>query len=412
MVKGKIGAFLQTPFIMNETVRENILFGRVGPVDEERYQLALQVCSLSHDLKLLSHGDQTEIGERGITLSGGQKARVALARAVYHDADVYLLDDPLAAVDAHVGKDLFNKCIVNELLLGKSKVKESDQNDEQAKGWTDVLLGRSPSPSKQGSDGGNSRRGRNSTVILVTNALQHLSHPMLDRIIVLDDGCVQEVGSYAELSSNHNSRFSAFLKTISDTSTATIEQVPTDVVLDGDDASDGGLDCGYGGDEPEVTKIIRAEPRRSRLGSITIGSTRRLNTSSRSADGEEDLTGTDSGVTMTVEEKVSGSVDRRVYIAWAKAGGGISVAMLILAMFVLVELLNVSSKWWLTNWSQSGGSRPFFYLEIYALINVSAIFATFFRLIFFVLVGLRASRSMFEKLLDVILEAPMSFFDT
>ena len=68
MVKGKIGAFLQTPFIMNETVRENILFGRVGPVDEERYQLALQVCLLSHDLKLLSHEDLTEIGEWGITL--------------------------------------------------------------------------------------------------------------------------------------------------------------------------------------------------------------------------------------------------------------------------------------------------------------------------------------------------------
>ena len=78
----------------------------------------------------------------------------------------------------------------------------------------------------------------------------------------------------------------------------------------------------------------------------------------------------------------------------------------------MVELLNVSSKWWLTSWSQSGGARPFFYLEIYALINVSAILATFLRLILFVRVGLRASRSMFENLLDRILEAPMSFFDT
>jgi ABC-type bacteriocin/lantibiotic exporter with double-glycine peptidase domain len=96
-VKGKLGTFVQTPFIMNDTVRNNILFGHAAPlskegavevVDEERYKLAVHVSSLSHDLKLLPHGDQTEIGEKGITLSGGQKARVAIARTIYHDADV------------------------------------------------------------------------------------------------------------------------------------------------------------------------------------------------------------------------------------------------------------------------------------------------------------------------------------
>ena len=164
---------------MNETVRQNILFGHTSPIDEERYQLALSVCSLSHDMKLLPHGDQTEIGEKGITLSGGQKARVALARAVYHDADLYLLDDPLAAVDAHVGKDLFNKCIVDELLLGKSKEKDRKPDEEQAyggiRGFSERLLGRSPS--KLGSD--DTRPNRNATVILVTNALHHLSHPLV-----------------------------------------------------------------------------------------------------------------------------------------------------------------------------------------------------------------------------------------
>ena len=284
MVKGRLGVFLQTPFIMNETVRENILFGHVGPINEERYQLALQVCSLSHDLKLLSNGDQTEIGERGITLSGGQKARVALARAVYHDADIYLLDDPLAAVDAHVGKDLFNKCIVDELLLGKSK--------------------------------SSGKQGRNSTIILVTNAIQHLSHPMLDKIIVLGDGRVEEVGTYSELSSINSSRFSAFLKTMADTSTATIDQVPSlDVILDGDEGpSDENVDCGCGGDELEVSRIITPQRRRSTFRNTDL-------------DDEEELKNNQSGTTMTVEEKVSGSVDRQVYIAWAKAGGGISIAI-------------------------------------------------------------------------------------
>lgn len=183
---------------MNDTVRNNILFGHTSDIDEERYKLALRVCSLSHDLKLLPHGDQTEIGEKGITLSGGQKARVALARAVYHDADVYMLDDPLAAVDAHVGKDLFNKCIVDELLLGKSKKSKQPNPPDDSKGnrgWSQMLLGRNSS--KQGSpDTSSSEPERNATVILVTNALQHLSHSMVDRILVLGDGCVEEVGTF------------------------------------------------------------------------------------------------------------------------------------------------------------------------------------------------------------------------
>ena len=219
---------------------------------------------------------------------------------------------------------------------------------------------------------------------------------------------MQEVGTFAELSSDQNSRFAAFLKTITETSTTAIE-VPLDVDVDGDDASEDDLDINYGGDEPEVTKIISVERRQSRSSSFKISSMRRLDSSVQDAETSK---GDDSGAIMTIEEKVTGSVDRQVYIAWAKAGGGASVAILILGMFVVVELLNVSSKWWLTYWSQSGGSHAYFYLGIYGLINFSAIFATFFRLILFVLVGLRASRSMFEQLLDVVLEAPMSFFDT
>lgn len=107
-VKGKLAYFSQSPFIMNATLRDNILFGHVSePIDEDLYERALDCCALRHDLELLPHGDDTEIGEKGVTLSGGQKARVALARAVYHCADVTLIDDALSAVDAHVaGKRL------------------------------------------------------------------------------------------------------------------------------------------------------------------------------------------------------------------------------------------------------------------------------------------------------------------
>jgi ATP-binding cassette subfamily C (CFTR/MRP) protein 5 len=93
--------------------QDNILFGK--PYDEVRYLRAIRVCELEKDLKILPAGDQTEIGEHGINLSGGQKQRVALARAFYTDSDIYLLDDPLSAVDVHVGKAIFDNCIANAL---------------------------------------------------------------------------------------------------------------------------------------------------------------------------------------------------------------------------------------------------------------------------------------------------------
>jgi ABC-type multidrug transport system fused ATPase/permease subunit len=95
--------------VQNLSLRDNILFGL--PFDAALYSKVLSACGLLPDLASLPDGDQTEIGERGINLSGGQKARIALARAVYARADVYLLDDVLSAVDAHVATKLVEECL-------------------------------------------------------------------------------------------------------------------------------------------------------------------------------------------------------------------------------------------------------------------------------------------------------------
>ncbi|CAM9715367.1 unnamed protein product, partial [Chrysoparadoxa australica] len=147
----------QTAWIPNDTLRNNILFG--SPYDEERYRRVLSVCRLERDLELLDNGDMTEIGEQGINLSGGQKQRLSIARAVYSNADLYLLDDPLSALDAQVGKEVFDGCIMDE-LAGKTR-------------------------------------------ILVTNQLQYL--PRVDRIIMtgstagVDGSTVIDQGTYEEL---------------------------------------------------------------------------------------------------------------------------------------------------------------------------------------------------------------------
>jgi ABC-type transport system involved in cytochrome bd biosynthesis fused ATPase/permease subunit len=116
---GSVAYVAQQAWIQNETARENILFGK--DYDEKFYNQVIQDCSLIVDFNIMPAGDSTEIGEKGINLSGGQKQRISLARSVYSNADIYLLDDPLSAVDAHVGKSIFDQVIGPNGIL-KDKV--------------------------------------------------------------------------------------------------------------------------------------------------------------------------------------------------------------------------------------------------------------------------------------------------
>lgn len=106
-LKGKIAFTGQESWIFPSTIRQNILFGK--RMNEKRYKKVLDSCCLTKDIESFSMGDETEVGDRGIKLSGGQKARISLARAMYEDADIYLLDDPLSAVDVKVGRKLFQR---------------------------------------------------------------------------------------------------------------------------------------------------------------------------------------------------------------------------------------------------------------------------------------------------------------
>uniref|UniRef100_A0A8C5FVQ8 Cystic fibrosis transmembrane conductance regulator n=1 Tax=Gadus morhua TaxID=8049 RepID=A0A8C5FVQ8_GADMO len=118
-VKGQLTYACQQPWVFPGTIRDNILFGK--ELDPAKYEKVLRACALKRDMELLPDGDLTLIGDRGATLSGGQKARVNLARAVYQDADIYLLDDPLSAVDGEVGRHLFEKCICG-ILKDKPRI--------------------------------------------------------------------------------------------------------------------------------------------------------------------------------------------------------------------------------------------------------------------------------------------------
>lgn len=118
-VVGKVAYSSQESWIFSGTVRQNILCGQ--DYDLKRYKKVIKACALDKDFNLFPNGDLTAVGERGVSLSGGQKARVNLARALYVDADIYLMDDPLSAVDTHVGRHLFDKAI-NGYLRDKIRI--------------------------------------------------------------------------------------------------------------------------------------------------------------------------------------------------------------------------------------------------------------------------------------------------
>jgi ATP-binding cassette subfamily C (CFTR/MRP) protein 1 len=121
VLRGKVAYVAQSPWVMNASVRENIVFGYRW--DPQFYEKTVHACALKEDFAQLPDGDQTEVGERGISLSGGQKARLTLARAVYARADVYLLDDVLSAVDQHVGRHLIDNVLgPNGLLSGRTRI--------------------------------------------------------------------------------------------------------------------------------------------------------------------------------------------------------------------------------------------------------------------------------------------------
>jgi len=144
----------QTAWVQSMSLRNNVLFGRA--YDENKYHQALEAACMEKDIALLPNGDDTEIGEKGITLSGGQKQRTSIARAIYADAEFAILDDPLSALDAHVAKDVFKRCIRGVM--------------------------------------------RNSSVLLVTHQLQFTE--FADNIIVMKDGRIAESGKYSDLIEN------------------------------------------------------------------------------------------------------------------------------------------------------------------------------------------------------------------
>ncbi|PRD31029.1 UNVERIFIED_CONTAM: Canalicular multispecific organic anion transporter 1 [Trichonephila clavipes] len=207
---GKVAYASQQPWIQNTTLKNNILFSK--PFSKKFYDEVIEACGLKPDLEILPGGDQTEIGEKGINLSGGQKQRVSLARAVYSSADIYLLDDPLSAVDSHVGKHIFDKVIgpngfvgqrqlvcLARALLRKTKILVLDEATAAVDLETDSLI-----------QGTIRTEFADASVLTIAHRLNTVMD--YDRIMVLDQGEVAEFDSPETLLKDKESIFYGMAK--------------------------------------------------------------------------------------------------------------------------------------------------------------------------------------------------------
>ncbi|KAK6173040.1 hypothetical protein SNE40_016576 [Patella caerulea] len=403
-IKGTVAYVPQQAWIQNLSLKDNILFGQDAT---DNYTQVLKDCALETDLAVLPGGEATEIGERGINLSGGQKQRVSLARAVCSDRDIYLMDDPLSAVDAHVGKHIFRNVIGSQGSLKKK------------------------------------------TRVLVTHGIHWL--PMVDRIIVMDKGTITDIGHYGDLLGNGGS-FAQFLE----------------IYMSHENEKEESLS---GGDSSSRLNIERLDSIIADVASLSEdGDSLFRSHSIGNLDDPEVLSqdGEDGNVidviTNLIEDewiekgKISFSVLRR-YVSHM----GFLVTGLIMMMFLLYQVAAVSSNIWLSVWIEDTSNQDItqdgltnttkygltnitqysltnitqygltnmtqdeltnkdevnvplspvtYYLGIYAFLSLAQAVLVLMYMVTLYTSMVRAAKVMFSCLLNNILHQPMSFFDT
>ncbi|XP_076108131.1 ATP-binding cassette sub-family C member 9-like isoform X1 [Mytilus galloprovincialis] len=407
----KLAYAAQKAWLLHDTLRDNVLFGL--PYTWRRYKSVIHSCALQPDLDMLPSGDSTEIGEKGINLSGGQKQRISIARALYSKADTVLLDDPFSALDAHVGKHVFEEAILNRMLKKKR------------------------------------------TVILVTHQLQYLSYA--SHVIVMKEGGIQYQGKLHDVKKVNPELYESWRKALREAST--IEP------RESERPSESSTEMRVGSPHlegrkhsyPSITELQHQssvnESQSKSFSSNTLG--RQLSQFSYNEEEEEPViefkeqdieenedseasplksnTAEKDGKLIKKEHQEKGAVKAIVYLHYVKACGTACV-ILVLSLLVSYYALLVGSNFWLSVWSedstefntqlkafqQLGNSTnmtaPVFnntyYTNIYVALSVGGIMAALLAGLVLYVVGIRASRNLHKLMLDTILHVPGRFFDT
>ena len=368
-IQGSVAYVPQTAWIQNATLKDNILFGE--SFNEELYKNIIDSCALTTDLEILTNGDMTEIGEKGINLSGGQKQRVSLARAVYSDSDLYFLDDPLSAVDAHVGKHIFKHVIGPEGIL------------------------------------------KDKTRVLVTHGISFL--PQVDNIIVVKDGKISEQGSFKTLIGMKGDFAKFLLEHMNENST--------------DDDLDKELEKQLQeiGSEINRKQFIDTMISDKEKTPDTDSSNNDLKGMERQKSVRQDIivkekVNTTKGMkqqdSKLIEEetKETKEVKQEVYWYYMLRIGWTGIVVIMLS--ILYKGSAVGTDYWLSVWTNNtlgDSSIPEnrdMYLGIYGLFGSILAISGMILHVALTYSTLGASSAMHNNMLDKVLRSPMSFFDT
>ncbi|KAL8951041.1 MAG: hypothetical protein Q9222_002955 [Ikaeria aurantiellina] len=380
VVYGRTAYVAQQSWVMNASIKENIVFGHRW--DPHFYDQTIHACALIDDFQTLPDGDRTEVGERGISLSGGQKARVTLARAVYARADVYLLDDCLSAVDQHVGRHLIDKVLGPRGLLASK------------------------------------------TRILATNSIPVLVEA--DFVTLIRDGTVAEKGTYEQLiamrgevanlvkTANSEDEDSPSPSEDSSKATSSPDSEDSDTVI--------GTGNGVEEDRDELQEGIGelAPIRASGGGSgrkSSFNTLRRASTASfKGPQGK--VMDEEPGLTKQSKEiGEQGKVKWDIYGEYAKTSNLFAVAIYLIVL-VGAQTAQIGGSLWLKNWSevnQRYGANPEVgkYIGVYFAFGIgSAGLVVVQTLILWIFCSIEASRKLHEKMAYAIFRSPMNFFET
>ncbi|CAI2185406.1 19084_t:CDS:10 [Funneliformis geosporum] len=418
-IRGSISYVPHDAWLLNDTLKENILFGK--SYDSKKYQEIIHICALNRDLGLLSYGEMTEIGDRGVNLSLGQRQRVCLARAVYSDADIVLLDDPLSVMDPVVGKHIFHECIRKYL--------------------------------------------ENKAVIFVTNQLQYLSE--CDRIMVMKSGECFEEGTYEELTTKDVNLASLIGEYMEIEDPDQIDELINEIRLEPvmDELDEPPLDSIYvteskNGTNLEYSIPFTRTPSKSEANEATINRIAEINSHTMQASineqtiskmiernnltilggaGKTRMMGTHVNRELNVtakavernqltihslnEREIMPMIDSeprsrrkepkvgyRVYLDYFQKSTGFGLTFLMILSFFFMATIRFLSDWWLTKFIPNPENVET-QLGIYGGLVGAVLIGVFARGVFYAWIMMRKSQYLHDQTFIKIMRAPMSYFD-